>query len=244
MITVGVDLAAEARSTALAVLQWSRTGAAVTEVVVGVEDAQILEAAARAGKVGVDCPFGWPEAFVDLVDAHREHRLAPPASSGRGWRAPMTLRATDIDVYARHGLTPLSVSADRIGHTALRWAAIAAALDASGADCVRDGSGLIAEVYPAAALKVWGLPYRRYKGKDGRPTREALIDSLGATAPWLDWGGHELACRESDHALDAVVAALIAREVATGRSTWPTSPSPADTEGWIHVPSGGLTLDR
>ncbi|MGB7979340.1 MAG: DUF429 domain-containing protein [Candidatus Nanopelagicales bacterium] len=244
MITVGVDLSAQADGTGLAVLGWSESGAVrVTALRVGVGDHALIEAMATADKVGVDCPFGWPEAFVDLVLAHRARNLAAPASSGREWRRGLALRETDRVVHARTGLTPLSVSADRIGHAAMRWAAIAARLAATGVDTRRDGSELLAEVYPAAALKVWGLTHRGYKRAANVAARGALVEALCVAAPWLDLGDFELLVRQSDDALDAVLCALVARAVAIGATSPPAGPgaiAAAGTEGWIHVPTGSL----
>ena len=243
MITVGVDLAAEAAGTGLAVVEWRRRTARVVAVSTDVADAQLVEAVLAADRAGIDCPFGWPDAFVDVVVDHRAGRLAPPESSGRPWRRGLTMRATDMVVHDRTGLTPLSVSADRIGHTALRWAAIAATLAAHGADTRRDGRGLVAEVYPAAALTQWGLTSRRYKGTAHRGPREALVDALLVAAPWLDLGAHEALCRANDDALDAVLCALVARAVALDQTAGPVGVvdvAAASSEGWIHVPTGTL----
>lgn len=241
MITAGVDLAAQATGTAVAVLTWDVARARVTNLIEGADDSDVVAAARGADKVGVDCPFGWPVEFVRLVHDHERGQLAAPASSGRAWRRGLTMRVTDQHVQAMTGLTPLSVSADRIGHAALRWTAIAATLEENGLDVSRDGSGLLAEVYPAAALRHWGLPYRGYKGPTNRSVRDGLVDRLLALAPWLDLAEYAGRCRSSDHALDAVLCALVARAVAC----WATDrPGPhqqaAVVEGWIHVPTAPL----
>lgn len=240
MITVGVDLAAETAGTALAVVRWeSGSGTArLQRLISDVTDGDLLDTLAGADKAGIDCPLGWPEAFVDVVVAHSADRLRAPQTSGRAWRRGLTMRATDLDVQRRTGLTPLSVSADRIGHAALRWAAIAAALGEGGVDTRRDGRGLLVEVYPAAALKLWGLRFRGYKKGPNRAVREGLVDTLLAVAPWLDLGADEAKCRANDDALDAVLCALVARAAAID------APEPqcqaAATEGWIHLPAGPL----
>lgn len=243
VITAGVDLAAEAKGTAVAVLSWEDSRAVVTSVAVGAEDEQVLDVVRRAHKVGVDCPFGWPTAFARLVSEHQRAQLGAPPSSGREWRRGLTMRLTDQHVQRVTGLTPLSVSADRIAHAALRWAAIAATVAASGLDASRDGSGLLAEVYPAAALRGWGLPYRGYKGPANRSVRDGLVDGLLAGAPWLDLAHYEDLCRSSDHALDSVLCALVARAAACGMT------QPADRlrpevaeEGWIHLPTVPLEV--
>jgi predicted nuclease with RNAse H fold len=243
VITAGVDLAAEANGTAVALIAWGDSSARLTTLDEGADDAGVLAGAREADKVGVDCPFGWPTAFVHLVHDHELGQLEAPPSSGRDWRRGLTMRVTDQYVHRVTGLTPLSVAADRIGHAALRWAAIAATLAGNGLDVSRDGSGLLAEVYPAAALHHWRWPHRGYKGPSNRPVRESLVDRLLAEAPWLDLGEHEQACRRSDDALDAVLCALVARAVALHATGAPGPDHPiATVEGWIHVPTVPLEV--
>src|SRR3954447_6161535 len=86
----------------------------------------------------------------------------------------------------------------------------------------RTGGGLVAEVYPAAALRVWGFDPRGYKGPkpEQRAKRVALAEQLcAATASWLAFTDADRAnVAESDHLFDAVVCALLARVIAEGRS--------------------------
>jgi hypothetical protein len=87
------------------------------------------------------------------------------------------------------------------------------------------------------------LPHRGYKGPSNRPIRESLVDRLLAEAPWLDLGEHEQACRRSDHALDAVLCALVARAVAVHATDVTGQHRPtAALEGWIHVPTVPLEV--
>lgn len=243
MITAGVDLAAEARGTAVAVISWDLARARVTTLIEGADDSDVLAVVQNADKVGVDCPFGWPMEFVRLVHDHERGQLAAPPSSGRDWRRGLTMRLTDQHIHQVTGLMPLSVAADRISHAALRWAAIAATLEERGLDVSRDGSGLLAEVYPAAALRHWQLPNRGYKGAANRSVRHGLVDRLLAQTPWLDLGEHAESCRSSDHALDAVLCALVARAVVLGATDPPGPHQPiAAVEGWIHVPTVPLEV--
>ncbi len=214
--------------------------AVLASVRLGCSDAHLVAAADGADVLGVDCPLGWPLDFVAMVLAHEQFRLAPPPISGERWRRQLTLRHTDQYVQARTGLTPLRVSADLIAHPAMRWAGVAAQLAQQGHDVCRDGSGLIAEVYPAAALKTWGLPHRGYKGGDNRTVRDRLVADVLGAAPWLDLGGFDALCVESDHALDAVLCALLARAVRSGLTEPPDDDDRARVEGWIHLPTVGL----
>jgi hypothetical protein len=112
------------------------------------------------------------------------------------------------------GLVPLSVAADRIGLAAMRCASPLARLAAAGQPVDRAGAGVVVEVYPAAALKRWGLTHSGYKGAGNAAVRHRLVDALSSQAPWLRLGSFEEACRRSDHALDAVIAAQRSRRRA------------------------------
>ena len=117
--------------TALASIEWAPARAIVRDVACPADDGVILELIGQAGKTGIDCPLGWPEAFVDFVAAHRSGHVALPRDdTGTGWRRELTMRRTDAFVRDRLGLMPLSVSADRIAHVALRCAVLLAKLDA------------------------------------------------------------------------------------------------------------------
>ncbi len=240
MLTVGVDLAAEAVRTALAAIRWEGSGATVRDVTAGADDDAIAAAVNGADKAGIDCPFGWPDAFVAFLAEHRAgHVVAPGDVAGRDWRRRLANRVTDLEVRRRTGLVPLSVAADRIGYPAMRCAGLLARLARHGIPVDRDGSGRVVEVYPAAALHGWGLPHRGYKGGLNLGT---LVDRLAAAAPWLSFGAYADLCRASHDAFDAVVAALVARAAALGLVTRPdpAQAGAAATEGWIALPTGPL----
>lgn len=240
MLTVGIDLAAEDTNTAVARIRWTEVAAYVEDVRVGAADDVLVKMVSTSDKAGIDCPFGWPSPFVDFIAAHHAGRLATDgALVGREWRKSLAWRRTDYVTHSIIGLVPLSVAADRIAHTAMRCAALLARLANNGHPVDRAGGGTVVEVYPAASLKQWGLPHRGYKGRLNAAVLQDLADRLTTSAPWLDLGEFETLCRRSDHALDAVVAALTARAASLGRVT---GPEPADltaatTEGWIAIPT-------
>ncbi|WBB76611.1 DUF429 domain-containing protein [Micromonospora sp. WMMD1128] len=243
MLTAGIDLAAEDANTAMAWIRWTATGAVLEELTIGAGDDQLLRAASATDKVGIDCPLGWPEPFVEFVIAHhRGDLIAPTDLVGRDWRRRLAWRQTDAVTHRVTGRPPLSVAADRIAHTAMRCAALLARLAAGGQPVDRSGGGTVVEVYPAASLKKWGLPNRGYKGRQNGSALNDLMDRLMDAAPWLQLADFEAACRSSDHAVDAVVAALTARAAATGQATRPGSAdlAAASTEGWIAVPTTPL----
>jgi predicted nuclease with RNAse H fold len=239
--TLGVDLSAEPKKTAVAVLEWCRDDAVVVALSVGASDDAVVGLAGSADKVGIDCPLGWPEPFIDFVTAHRDH--GPLAAHDLAGRRNLAYRATDLTLITDpDSPNPLSVSADRIGHAAMRAAGLLAALAKAGHDVDRAGGGLVVEAYPAAALKRWGLAHGGYKGSVNHPARGELLTGLTKAAPWLDLGAFDAACRASDDALDAVICALIARAVGRGKATTPgrDQAASAATEGWIAVPTCDL----
>jgi len=246
VLTVGVDLAAEAKRTAVAVVEWDAGQAMVIRVGSGADDNVILDSMANADKVGLDCPLGWPEDFVAFISRH--HRRAPvpvpPGYPAGGWKRRLTLRVTDEVVRNEMGLTPLSVSADLIGHVALRCACLLAEAGRRGLDIDRTGDGLIVEAYPAASLRAWGLTHKRYKKPGTGQALDDLVDILRDT-PWLHLGAAETTCRESHDAFDAVIAALTARAAARGLTRRPQTQAEAtaaSTEGWIAFPLPATTL--
>jgi predicted nuclease with RNAse H fold len=249
--TVGIDLAAGAGGTAIAALDWSGGAAAVAEVVVGQDDDALLVACRGADRVGVDCPLGWPVPFVAFVGDHSTGRPPMIDAGDPRWRDRLTLRETDracIEVTRRatgRAVRPLSVSADLLGHVAMRCAVLQHRLAAMGIPVDRTGrSGLLAEVYPAASLALWqvcGPGQGSYKGIGRRANLALALERLRSATPWLRWpDAAARAGAASDHAFDAVVAALSARAVALGRVTRPDTPTElarAPVEGWIALPT-------
>lgn len=233
MTTVGIDLSAEPAKTGIAVAHWENGAATVTSLRLGNTDRDIVEAAAGADRIGIDAPFGWPDAFVQFIAGHHVFDPLTVPLETRDQRRPLTKRLTDLAVHKDLGVMPLSVSADLIAHVAFRCAGILDAL------AVTDrAAGLAVEAYPAAALRRWGLTHRGYKGAGARGFDE-LVTALTTVAPWLNLGEFEPLCRASDDAFDAVITALIARAAALGRTAAPSEDDreTAAREGWIHVPT-------
>jgi hypothetical protein len=68
----------------------------VLSLSLGVDDADIAEAALSAAKLGLDCPLGWPDDFLRFLQAHQAGRaVAPQEVAGRDWRRRLAYRATD-----------------------------------------------------------------------------------------------------------------------------------------------------
>ncbi|RVW05979.1 DUF429 domain-containing protein [Rhodococcus spongiicola] len=238
MRTVGIDLAAEPARTAVAIIGWDDGSARVLDFRLGATDDDLVEVVFGADKCGIDAPFGWPDAFVDFVLAHRSRQgLVELELGSRSGRLPLVRRRTDRVVHEVTGIVPLSVSADLIAHVALRCAGLLARLDVAGADVSRI-DGTVVEVYPAGALQQWGLPFRGYKGSANRTTRASVLETFCERIPRLQLGDLRAACEASDDAFDAVVAAVVARAAALGRTRLPETADRdvAAREGWIHLP--------
>jgi predicted nuclease with RNAse H fold len=247
VLTVGVDLAAGAKGTAVTLVEWDAGQATVTSVRRRADDGVILDAMAKADKVGIDCPLGWPDDFVAFISSHHQHHPVPvpPSYPANRWKRRLTMRLTDQVVQDEAGLTPLSVSADLIGHAALRCACLLAEAGRRGHAVDRVGDGVAAEVYPAASLRVWGLAHGGYKQRGSGQALGDLVDMLMRDAPWLHLGAAEGICRESHDAFDAVIAALTARAAALGLTRRPQTPqeaAAATTEGWIAFPLQAVSL--
>ncbi|WP_375499686.1 DUF429 domain-containing protein [uncultured Jatrophihabitans sp.] len=245
VLTVGVDLAASAATTAVAVLDWT-SSPYVVDLVLPADDDAVVNACRDATKIGLDCPLGWPEPFVEFVTAHRDGRPVAPAGTV-GERRALAYRATDLHCQTL-GMRPLSVSADRIGHAAFRSAALLPRLDA-GTD--RSGAGRVVETYPAGSLRRWGDAnphgYKRSSGITGQARLAAKVAWLLDVLP-LSFGSDavERACTTSDHAFDAVIAGITARLTLEPGAV---DPIPihlrecARVEGWIAVPTAGSLRD-
>lgn len=242
MRTIGVDLAAGVPGTALAEIAWSGGGARLARLEVGVDDAAIVASVGDGAWLGLDCPLGWPDAFVDFVRAHHvgaEPELGP-VDGGADWRRGLVYRRTDVVVRDRIGRWPLSVSTDRLGVTALRGAGLLRRLAATGFPVDRAGEGRLFEVYPGGALRIWGFDTRKYRVDAAR--RADLLAVLRQRAPWFDVGPHAALAVASADAFDAVIAALSTRAAALGRFSRP-GPDDAEAarrEGWVALPEGAF----
>jgi predicted nuclease with RNAse H fold len=215
--TLGVDLTSRWWNTAACMIDWQAGRARVEHVEVAVDDQRLIELAESAEKVGLDVPFGWPNAFVAAVAAH--HHLKPwPTVENQELR----LRRTDLVVWERTGRQPLSVSADKIAMPAFRAARL---LSRWGAD--RTGAGKFVEVFPRAARARFKLD------------RTRSLDELRGRAPWLDLDWYDaLMCEQDEHCFDALIASLVTRASALDLC----DPIPesdresASREGWIALP--------
>jgi predicted nuclease with RNAse H fold len=237
VLTLGIDLSTEAAKTAAVMLEW-RDGAGTDygKPTLGMSDTAVLHSMSAADKIGIDAPFGWPDAFRQRIDDWSENGNWPAGTK----RSKLRYRLTD-EFQLANGRAPLSVSADRIAATAMRCAELLARHCDARRTPLDRVTGQVIEVYPAAALMAWGFDIRGYKNADAIDQRRQMVAQLvqearlQLTQQTLDL------CAATDHALDALVACLVTRAQVLGL----THPAPAQRteqvarEGWIHLPLPG-----
>jgi hypothetical protein len=246
---LGIDLAAQPERTAACLIDWQADGRGrVVALADGrLSDGRLLALMRIPGvrKVGIDAPLGWPCEFVEALVAYSSDGTWPVLlCDGEGQRH-LVLRETDRFVWDVVRQRPLSVSTDRIAYPAMRAARLLANL---GEPLDRVGGGRVAEVYPAAALRQWGLSPSAsaddpgsYKGRSpeaARRRRRLVALLVEQTRGWLELGESQLAaCRASDDQLDALVSALVATAVVRGCVLPPPADrARAEREGWIWLP--------
>ena len=251
-LTVGIDLASQPSKTAVCVIDWGSTPAQITNAAAGnaTDDDLItwLETAAVA-KAAIDAPFGFPMAFVDGLTTYQGGGPWPMLEP-----VELRFRQTEHHVKSVTGQSALSAITDDLVWPTIRCARLLSRMTNQTVD--RAGGGLVVEVYPAAALRIWlgsevaGGALPSYKGsKPGRSDRrQEIIDALRTQLDGevMITGEFEQACVANDDQLDAFVCALIARLAANGvvqpipvGSRWAAS-----REGWIALPHADIPLSK
>lgn len=240
MLTAGVDLAAEPKGTALAIIQWKDRIATLVDLQLGVKDESIVEASKLVEKLGIDCALGWPIEFLEFLNNHADLSSEVIPDGGMDWRRKVSFRESDRNVRAITGRWPLSVSTDRLGLTAMRCAGLQARIKQSGTKVDRAGYGKIVEIYPGATLRLWGFDTAGYR--TSREAREELLVSIEYKAPWLNLETYRELMLDSTDAFDAVIASLATRAAALGLYTKPSHQQLeiAQVEGWIALPIGEI----
>jgi hypothetical protein len=99
---------------------------------------------------------------------------------------------------------------------------------------VREGRGILAETFPAAQLRQWGLAHEGYNGAstDAHATRKAILSGLSTRIEIGEFEGDLLA---SADALDSVLCALGAGAISDGEIASPPDADASIYEGWIAV---------
>jgi hypothetical protein len=241
VLTAGVDLAAEPKGTALAIIEWKETIATLVDLQLGVNDQTIVEAAGVVDKLGIDCALGWPIEFVEFLNNHANLASTSFPDGGMDWRRRTSFRESDRHVREVTGKWPLSVSTDRLGLTAMRCAGLQGRLQQSGIEIDRSGSAKIVEIYPGASLRLWGFDTAGYRANED--ARAELLTSIERTVPWLNLESYRDLMITSTDAFDSVIASLATRAAAIGMYLKPPAEhlDKARIEGWIALPSGSIS---
>ncbi len=178
--TLGVDLAAAAKKTAAAVIEWDDGAARLAHLSLDVGDEEILRLFGTSAMTGIDCPLGWPDAFLPFIAGHLSFEAHPVLDhDGIEGRRLLAYRDTDRFVTGNTGMIPLSVSADRLAHPAMRCAVIQAKIAREYGPQARDGSGRLAEVYPGGVAEALGDPCPRLQGARGAGGGNAVLSGGG-----------------------------------------------------------------
>lgn len=242
MRALGIDLASDPKRTGFAVVRWTDSSAVVEDVDVGADDEKLLALHARVDATGIDAPFGWPRGFVEFVSAHRRGGGAAPPSWHTEHRDRLRFRVTDRVVRLHLGRWPLSGSSDLLAVPLFRCLGLLARMGVKD----RSGDGRVFETYPAAALRIWGLSGRGYKGPKKQAQLKCLVSALRSRTPWLSLTRAQATRLETcDDAFDALVAALVARAAwldgrGDRRLTFRPDESQREVgrdEGWIVLPT-------
>jgi predicted nuclease with RNAse H fold len=241
VLTAGVDLAAEPKGTALAIIEWKETAATLVDLQLGVTDETIVEAAGVVDKLGIDCALGWPIEFIEFLNNHANLESTSFPDGGMDWRRRTSFRESDRHVREVTGKWPLSVSTDRLGLTAMRCAGLQGRILQSGIELDRSGSGKIVEIYPGASLRLWGLDTAGYRANED--ARAELLTAIEDNVPWLNLDSHRELMIKSTDAFDAVIASLATRSAAINQYLPPPKEllAVAQVEGWIALPTGSIT---
>jgi predicted nuclease with RNAse H fold len=240
MRTVGIDLAVQPQKTGIAHIDWDADGLGTATVRTGADDRAILAEllASTTDVIGLDVPLGWPTRFVEMLVAHRDHQPIKAGDWPKLYDA-MRMRTTDHWIRENFGANPISVSANMIGATAMRAAWLLSQAEQAGLVVDRSGLvGKVVEVYPAGALRQWGISTSGYKARRAVATDLQRVFTAVTNGLRLTVASDVV----NDHELDALVCAVVARMARTGR-THEISEEHLETarrEGWIHVPVSPL----
>ncbi len=266
MRTLGIDLAAQDKKTAWCAIDWDPGNVSVEAPVVGGPGEDLMDAMRAADWIGIDAPFGWPDAMVGAI-----HRYATEGD----WPSdatPARLRYRETDRFVQETVSderdlsvrPLSVSSDRIAVCAWRcatllrefgectgWRLDRVGVPAAGtpgdASSSPSAPGTVVEVYPAGALALWGFPFKGYKRTPSNSAAAALEQRCTILSALEQEGNNWLsltdevraACLHDDDSFDSFLSSLVARAAATDKSLHPplAQRTTAAREGWIHLPA-------
>jgi len=253
MKTLGIDLGAQGKRTAVCLIDWvtgqvelpsgSASDCELVDLICGTSgrDDDGVDAC------GIDAPFGWPSPFLNAIAAHAR-RERWPGSEGKDqdeFRRSLRFRRTDLIVLNEIGRVPMSVSTELVGVVAMRCARLQQLVADRGREVDRSGRrGVLLEVYPRAALHHWELAEAGYKKARGREGLEKLAQTMFDRCPRLATDQARTRCTARDDDLDAFICAVIAKAARSGQTQTVHREDEhlAAEEGWIHLPTATLEV--
>ena len=125
MRTVGIDLAVKPADTGIACIDWRDDQSATVTFGRDGRDGAIIEVMLnkQTDVVGIDVPLGWPTSFVAAVSRHQNGGAIGDDLRWDEFYQRTRLRETDRWLKdSSSSASPISVSMDKIGATAMRGA--------------------------------------------------------------------------------------------------------------------------
>lgn len=243
---IGIDCATAAEKTGLAMAQpagdgWQLVAAQCGRDMAPVDRLVDWVSGAKRPLLCLDAPLGWPLAMGQVLNGHRAGDSLP-AEADRLFH-----RQCDDFIQTRTGCRPMEVGANFIARTALAAVKLLAGVrERSGRRLpllwhheAGDEGGVI-EVYPAATLRMHGLPWRRYKPAAALALRDELIDGWSdQLLPPAEHSPARQAMRAQADVLDAAHCVLAGVDFLQGQAMPP--PRLNDdlaVEGWIWTRRG------
>ena len=253
-------------------IEWDSGRAFVEAPQLGRPSGDLIDAMQMADWIGIDAPFGWPDAMVDAIHRYAPQGNWPVAAVPERLRYRMTDRFVHEVISEERDVSvwPLSVSSDRIAVCAWRcadllrgfsehtgWLLDRVGVPATGGSSNAASGGPVErgviEVYPAGALALWGAPFKGYKRTTSKSASAALQQRIAILTVLEEAAGDWLlltddvreACLQDDDAFDSFLCGLVARATATDRTLLPSRDqrATAEREGWIHLPTPD-SIDR
>jgi hypothetical protein len=187
--------------------------------------------------------------FIQTITEYQAAGVWPDPYDSETSVRNLRLRATNRAIHQRLGLTPLTVSTDRIGIVAMHCARLLAAMHHQlGEPVDRSGQGRILEVYPAAAaLRSWQINPGNtedpgsYKGdsEPARTRREWVLEQIScSTSGWLEINPKvKVVCDDCLEALTARSSPERRTATSSSRSTTPTDSPPQRAGSACRSPS-------
>lgn len=177
--------------------------------------------------IAIDAPLGWPAEMGANLAIHEAGQVLDVTSD------LLFRRETDRFVKEKAGKQSLDVGADRIArtaHAALKILSATGSMPPLAWKSYFEDVAVI-EVYPAATLKIYGLPHVGYKESSKQPVRRAILNGLQAKLTIID----DRPLIDDADVLDAVVCVLAGVDFLSDACYQPEDVMRANKEGWIWI---------